>query len=460
MTQTAFLAVAGKDRLCGGLSWLPLVAEERAAQKAEFRRFLREHRSAYGLMVPSTVGQRYAMAGVVVVGQGTRYKHVTGTVAAAQWFAASQTAATLYVERLDNGLYWTLLASGGGVDPRTDRVLKPAALVVLAEELMRDADADQPLAIHCWPGIEAMPDELAYKARLQVSQLDTLLRREARPALKVSKQIGPPTWFIPTVAGATAIAVCGVVGHQAYETFQAQREASRIAAEQAAAEAAAQLDARLALEAEQDRKRASVHDALLSPAPHALIDACVEGLQDLPQSLGGWKLTKVRCSSGEEMSADYARDTRRGGLATQESFAAAAEASGLRYDQGWFANVAKVQGSRLELAERQNSIDSLPATSSAGESLASHAVRVQSLIKTGTFQAGPAQMPSMEDGNNADPGFRIHSVQMGGNGLWTLKAIVPDLQHLKLESIDLSLDTSAKWRWNAIGALYTSSEQS
>ncbi|MCD9046766.1 type 4b pilus protein PilO2 [Luteimonas sp. MHLX1A] len=457
MTQTAFLSVAGKERLTGGLSWLPLVGEERGAQRTEFRRFLREHKSAYGVLLPSGDQQRYAMAGVAVVGKGMRYKHVAGTPAAAHWFAESVPGRALYVERLDNGLYWALISTGGGLDPRTDRVLRPAALVALADELDRESGPDSPLAIHCWPDLEAMPHELAIMARLHRTPLVELLSLDKRPRLRVSKVIGPPTWFMPTVVAICAVGLTGYLGHGAYVSLQEQREASRLAAERAAAEAAAQLQSRLAEQSEAERKRSSIHDALSSPAPHALIDACTAVVDDLPTSLGGWSLRSASCSAGAELRAKYARESGRG-LATHESFSTAASEAGLSYQLDWFGNEASVHAGQLALESRQGDIERLPHTDAAGEAMATHAVRVQSLLKGGQFQVGPAQLPKVED-DNADPGFRIHTVQMAGSGLWMLKRIVPELGHMKLESLDLTRDR-ASWRWTAVGVLYTSPEQS
>lgn len=464
MSQAPFEQKVGRARVAGGLAWTPLVGETAPKVRAEFKRHLRNNRAAYGAVIPVSDHQRYAMAGVVTPVKGAKApSKFQGMVPAAAWFAASGTTPRAYVEKIGPGRYWTLVALGRALDPRTDAVQSREEVTALVNEIGREAALNgQEFTLTVWPGVPEMPEELAYQAGVTAAPLERCLTAGAQPKLRVRKHVGIPAWVGQAVAAGVVLAGGLYALDVARDTYQAQMAAR----EEAARERAAAEQARLAQAAQianatnpEAQLAQQIETALATPAPAAVIDACLAVARGLPQSVGGWRLSNVACATGRETEATYEADQKHQALATQESFAAAMDAMGLPYAYSWFERKATVRIGAVDLASRAApALEELPDMQATGTWWSSHVQRAQAFFRGVRITVDSRVDPVRPD--QPAPAFIARPVQFAGTASWQLHEAIPDASNLVLETVVLKPQPRGAWSWSAMGALYHTPESS
>ena len=448
---TSWTLKVGGRRLAAGLAWVPLVAGDASSQstRRQFKDALKAAGQRYGVL--SAAARPYPLAGIVQNGEGKKSYRFSRQPPVALWFAACVQRPTVYVEQSERG-YWLLIASGGDVDPRGDRLLTAQQAASLLADVNESAVmAGHELELIAHPETDCFPLDTYLTARR--AGLESILSG-IPPRPKVHKAVGLPTWAPVTLFAVVATALGlmfarNVTQHLEERRVQAQAEQSRRA--EAARELARRQIHERAVSAAGQRALSAI---TATPGPLQFFGACVSAADGLRTAIAGWPLAKVECLADGTLMATYSGNTP--GAGTEDDFRAAATGAGGKVHLRWFGTSATIAESlSTPPARKELGLAELADAQTVGSLLASHTRSAAAAFPTLTITAAeprPASLPPV-DGTEVGPAFQSGKLTVMGTGTWLAAQAIPDSPFVRLTRIEIS---PTDYRWTADGEFVAS----
>lgn len=451
--SSAWVVKVGRVKALAGLAWVPLTATDASGVRKEAKDRARDLGARYAAIMQFD-GTEYPLAGILAVPPSRFGLHPFGMATAAGWFAASCERPTIYVEKLASGQFWVLGASRFDFDARTDVALSAGK----ANELICDVyegwamqGASPVIITPNFADIE--PLNLPYQAR--IATLASLLSGAPPKSVACKKIVGAPAWVPVACFAVVGAGVAGVAGVRISEKLEQAR------AQAAAAAQAAQQQADAGIAASQARMRiagaaqAALDARLVGVSPAAAIQACIQSIDALPETLGGWTMDQAVCEAGQIKATFRASPAL---MPTESSFRLAAQEAGLSASVQWFETQGSVELA-LPAAEPRASVllAALPPKARAGEDMASFYARLSRAVPgvQGTFeQPKPVELAPV-DGTQLQPSFAEGKFVVTGGGTWQLAGAIPNRDYLRVERVTV---TSRYGAWTVAGTFLTKIE--
>ena len=449
----AWVVKVGRRKALAGLTWAPLAASDPASIRKEAKERARERGTRYAALIHFE-GAEYALVGILSAPPKHIGLRVFGLPTVAGWFAASCERPTLYVERLESGLYWVLAASRFDFDLRTDVTLPAEKAAQLVTEIYEGW-----LAIGASPLVVAPPESnlgaLGLPLHIRAGYLNSILSGSPPTHTYCRKIIGLPGWVPVVAVGVLAAGVAVSVAMKVRDRLAEAR--ARAAAEAAAAQQAANAGIKGAQEAAflaaQAQREMDVR--LAGPAPLDAVDACIAAIDLLPDYLGGWRLDRAECQS-DALIATYRADQAI--PSSESTFRRDAATAGLDAGVEWFGTSGVVRQSfTFGPARPSIPVSDLPTTARAGEDLSSFYTQVNRAMPStnGTFsKVKPVEMRG-PNGAAVPAPFAEGQFTLTGQSTWQMRGAVPNRHYVRITNITVS---SKYGTWTVAGNFLTSNK--
>lgn len=308
----------GRTPVAAGLAWRAASGENGGApSRADLAELADRQDTKYGVRVDAPDGR--VLLGLLPEGASRADRRA---VSGAAWLAHAAETRTLYVERVQPGRYWVVVAGRGQIEPRTDRVFDETATSSLVDELLTElAHAPEPTRVVLAPDT-SLDSIMLSRSDVQSLPFSALVSHsDAKSSMRPVQLRGTR----PFVWGALAAIALGIVA-----SFGLLYHLKQVRAQREFEEQQARLRAQ-AIEMEQLRtqREANISEAILrslaedteTPAPDALLAECLRVFGDVGLEAAGWRVINVECAANAS-SANIAFElppTSSGGVGTHAS---------------------------------------------------------------------------------------------------------------------------------------------
>jgi hypothetical protein len=471
MADRSILIPVGSATAVAGVAWTVL----RQDPKQEVKTACRNSGSKHGLIIETPSGRR--LLGLVPVSSPSRAK---SSYSAAAWLANATLVPVLFIKLLSTGDFWVLCVKPGEIDHRSDDIVQEDGAIQIIDLVLSDSQHDPENAkMRVVIDGDRSPNSrmlAADKKREHATFADLVRGYAPTSAERIKKIVGITAMQLVVVATLAAILAGGYFAYQMYEDGV---RAAEIAAQQAELQRKKLTLQQIKTETDLRITKsiiAAVEEDTATPAPEAIIKACLATLRGVGDELAGWRLSQVQCSPlGTSVDLSYQMLVDTGAAGTNASLISQSRARfGIAPSILLGANRAELQlplvappnraalsppqlpryptvvevfGTRFQML--QQGLDAVHVTIS---SPARRSIQYLDPAKEGSQD--PSRFVQVPD----DRGYSKGTIQITGTNLWQLEQFslaYPFLTIKKIEATPSGSDSDA-YQWRVEGEYVSS----